>query len=159
MVSWPPRWVLEMSGVKRKAARPVLKRRSYQVVLVLYVVALVGAVGMVVGPFLNDRAIDAEPARAMATVRGESWMHTYVGFQDGSGIYHSPPTGLLYPTGLGVGQKVWVEYRASDPDLVRVEGRRWTLSIVPALSVVVVATVVAALLWWLVGRLRRGVKN
>ena len=37
-----------------------------------------------------------------------------------------------------------------DPDLVKVEGRKWTLAIIPAASVGVVATLIAAALWKLI---------
>ena len=42
---------------------------------------------------------------------------------------------------------MWVNYSKADPDLVKVEGRGWTLAIIPALSVGAVANVIAGLLW------------
>ncbi|MDO5512335.1 DUF3592 domain-containing protein [Corynebacterium sp.] len=135
--------------------RESIGRRGRQLVLLLYVAALLGVVSMVLGPALNDRAINADPGRALATVTGTSWLRTTIDYRDEDGIYHSPPTGLLYPTGLGEGQRVWVTYSKADPDLVKVEGREWTLSIIPALSVALVTTVVAAVLWWAVGRATR----
>ena len=45
---------------------------------------------------------------------------------------------------------MWVRYAQDDPDLVKVEGREWTLAIIPALSVGVVATLIAAVLWKLI---------
>lgn len=125
-----------------------MRRRLRQLVLALYAAALVGTVALVVGPWMNDRSIAAEPARALATVTHVGLLRTTVDFQDADGLYHSPPTGLLYPTGLGEGQRVWVTYPASNPDLVKVEGREWTLSIIPALSVWGVATAIFALAWW-----------
>jgi len=124
-------------------------------VLLLWAAVMLGAVALVAGPFLNDRAIDEDPGRALATVTGVSRVRTTVDFRDEQGIYHAPSTGLLYPTGLGEGQRVWVTYAKSDPDLVKVEGREWTLSIIPALSVALVTTVIAAVLWWAVGRATR----
>ena len=135
--------------------RESIGRRGRQLVLLLYVAALLGAVSMVVGPALNDRTINEDPGRALATVTGTSWLRTTIDYRDEEGIYHSPPTGLLYPTGLGEGQRVWVTYAKSDPDLVTVEGRDWTLTIIPALSVALVTTVIAAVLWWAVGRATR----
>ncbi|NLA56449.1 MAG: DUF3592 domain-containing protein [Corynebacterium humireducens] len=130
-------------------------RRGRQLVLLLWAAVMLGAVALVAGPFLNDRAIDEDPGRALATVTGVSRVRTTVDFRDEQGIYHAPSTGLLYPTGLGEGQRVWVTYAKGDPDLVKVEGREWTLSIIPALSVALVATVVAAVLWWAIGRVTR----
>lgn len=136
--------------------REGLRRRGQQLALMLYAVAMLGSVAMVAGPAINDRTINADPGRALATVTGTAWLRTTVEYRDEDGIYHSPPTGLLYPTGLGEGQRVWVAYAKTDPELVKVEGREWTLSIIPALSVAVLATLIAALLWWAVSRFIRG---
>ena len=133
----------------------VYRRRLYQIILVLYAAALVGCAGLIIGPWLNDRAIESNMGRALATVNDVGFLRTTVDFQDTDGIYHSPATGLLYPTGLGVGQQVWVNYAYDDPDLVKVEGREWTLAIVPALSSAVVSTLLAAGLWWSVGAITR----
>ncbi|MHA2788018.1 DUF3592 domain-containing protein [Corynebacterium sp. S7] len=126
----------------------MVRRRLRQLILVLYAAAMIGAVGMVVGPALNDATIMSDPGRGMATVTGVTPIRTAVDYQDEEGRYHSPPTGLLYPTGLGQGQQVWVTYAKSNPELVKVEGRKWTLSIIPALSVAVVSTLLAVLAWW-----------
>ena len=131
------------------------QRRVRQLILVLYAAALVGMAGMVIGPYLNDRTINAHQARALATVTDVGRLRTFVDFQDSEGIYHTPTTGLLYPTGLGEGQQVWVLYATTNPDLVKVEGREWTLSIIPALSSAVAATVIAGAAWWGSGKINR----
>ena len=94
--------------------------------------------------------IHKDSGRALATVTGVGRSRTTVDYRDERGVYHSPPDGLLYPTGLGKGQNVWVTYAKSNPDLVKVEGREWTLAIIPALSVGVVATLITAVLWKLI---------
>lgn len=128
-------------------ARPRIRRRLHQLVMALCALALLGTFGMVLGPFLNDRTIEADRGRALAVVTGVGMLRTTVDFQDERGIYHSPSTGLLYPTALGEGQRVWVNYAKSDPDLVKVEHREWTLSIIPALSVGFWVLVVSGILW------------
>lgn len=133
----------------------VVRRRLRQLIMLLYAVALLSCVAMVVGAAANDRAIAADPGRALATVTGVGSLRTTVEYQDREGIYHSPPTGLLYPTGLGEGQRVWVTYAQSDPDLVKVENREWTLSVIPALSLAAGSTAIAVLSWWLVSSLTR----
>lgn len=130
--------------------RATLRRRLRQLILALLACALLGSAAIIGGAALNDRAIHTDPGRAMATVTGVTWFRTTVDYQDERGVYHSPPGGLLYPTGLGKGQNVWVTYARGNPDLVKVEGRGWTLSIIPALSVAAVSLIVAGLLWWLV---------
>lgn len=131
--------------------RPYLRKRLRQVVLMMWALTLLGAVAMVGGAGLNARAIDSDPGRALAHVTGVGAWRTTVEYQDEEGLYHAPQQGLLYPTGLGEGQNVWVRYARSNPDVVAVEGRTWTLTIVPAASVAVVGTAVMGLLWWAVG--------
>lgn len=130
---------------------PRVRRRLHQLILILYALVMLGMAAMVIGPFLNDRAIEANPGRALATVRDVSTLRTTVDYTDEQGVLHTPAAGLLYPTGLGEGQRVWVLYDRGNPELVKVEGREWTLAVIPALSSAAVASVVAAGLWWAVG--------
>lgn len=133
----------------------MLGRRLRQLVMALYAAAVLGCVAMVVGPAVNDAAIAANPGRALAHVTAVTRTRTLVEYQDHEGIYHAPDSGVLYPPGLREGQQVWVTYAKDDPDLVKVQGREWTLAIIPALSVLAVSTIIAAAAWWLVGRIRR----
>ena len=128
------------------------RRRAHQVVLALYAFATLGSVAMVAGPALNDARIQANPGRGTAIVTEAGRMRAFVEYQTEDGQLASPPRGLLYPTGLGEGQQVWVTYDKTDPDLVKVEGRGWALALTPALSAWAVATLVAAGAWFAVGR-------
>lgn len=128
------------------------QRRAKQLVLGLYLAAMLGAVAMVGGAASNDARIMADPGRGIATVTGVSSMRTSVEYQDAEGRHFSPPSGLLYPSGLGEGQQVWVTYAKSDPNLVKVEGRGWALALAPAASVALVATIVFAGAWLAVRR-------
>lgn len=132
-----------------------VRRRLLQLILALYACALLGSAAMVIGPALNDALIARDPGRGLATVTGVSWLRTSAEYQDEQGRYHSPRYGLLYPSGLGEGQSVWVTYAKSWPDLVKVEGRAWTLSVIPALSVAAVSTLIFGASWWAVGARRR----
>ena len=58
-----------------------------------------------------------------------------------------PESGVFYPTGLVEGQRVQVEFRRANPDLVRVSGRSWTVAVVPALSIPLVGVPLAALVY------------
>lgn len=133
----------------------MIRRRLHQLIIALYLCALLGSVAMVAGPALNDAAIARDPGRGIATVTSVSWLRTSVDYQDEAGRVHSPPYGLLYPSGLGEGQQVWVTYAKSDPDIVKVEGRGWTLSLIPALSVALVSTAAAVAAWFAVSGRRR----
>ncbi|SDM08803.1 hypothetical protein SAMN04488535_1863 [Corynebacterium mycetoides] len=119
------------------------RRRLLQLVLAIYACAMLGVVAMVAGPAINDARISAAPGRGMATVTEVGPLRTSVEYQDEQGRYHSPRAGLLYPSGLGEGQRVWVTYSTADPELVKVQGRGWTLALIPAASVAVVATLIA----------------
>lgn len=128
----------------------IVRRRGHQLVYLLCACALLGAFALVGGAAIHDRKIESDPGRSLATVTDVSWMRTTVSYRDDHGVYHSPAEGLLYPTGLGQGQNVWVNYSRSEPELVKVEGRKWTLSIIPALSIAVVSLIIAAAAWWLI---------
>lgn len=137
---------------EKGAARVNIRRRLHQAIIGLYLCAVLGSVAMVAGPAYNDYLISRDSGRGIATVTSTSWLRTSVDYQDESGRVHSPKYGLLYPTGLGEGQQVWVRYSKRDVDIVKVEGRDWTLAVIPSLSVLVVSTLVAAAAWFAVGR-------
>ena len=50
---------------------------------------------------------------------------------------------MLYPSELDTGMRIYVEYDRSDPDLVRVQHRNASLSIIPALSIAVLGWLIA----------------
>lgn len=127
-----------------------VRRRVNQLIVTLYAAALLASAAMVVGPLINDIKIAADPQRALGTITGVDWMRTAVEYQDADGIYYQPSSGLLYPTGLAPGQQVWVTFAGDNPELVKVEGREWTLSIIPAISVAVISSIIAGGTWWLV---------
>ncbi|MEB2597915.1 DUF3592 domain-containing protein [Corynebacterium amycolatum] len=119
-----------------------------QVLLFLMICLLLSCLAMVVGCFINDRNIESNMGQSVANVRSVELLRTTVDFVDENGDFQSPPTGLLYPVGLEEGQRVRVEYDRTDPNVVRVAGRTWTLSLLPATSIAVVAFLVVAPLWW-----------
>ena len=58
-------------------------------------------------------------------------------------VTYRPELGVLYPSELDTGMRIYVEYDKNDPDLVRVQHRNASLAIIPAGSIAVVG--------WLVG--------
>ena len=62
------------------------RRRLNQLIVALYAVAILAAVAMIAGPFLNDLKIAANPQRALGTVTGVDWMRTAVGIIESSHI-------------------------------------------------------------------------
>lgn len=134
------------------------RRRLHQLVAALCTAGLLGSFAMIGGTAANDRRIESDPGRALATVTGTSLLRTTVEFRDDAGLYQAPSTGVLYPTGLAEGQQVWVQYSRENPDLVKVAGRGWTLSIIPALSIAVLVVVVTLVLWRLISFATRPTK-
>ena len=131
-------------------------RRAWFVVLV----AAIGLTGMMatlaVGMWRNDMRIDANPVRTTATVLTVTALSTGIEFVDNKGVAQRPPSGVLYPGGLTVGQQFLVEYAADDPTRVRVAGRTAINGLImPAAVVVLIWAVAAPVLWWLSRRDRK----
>ncbi|MFW0795363.1 DUF3592 domain-containing protein [Gordonia sp. CPCC 205515] len=123
---------------------PTVFRRTQLVLLVIGVVVTTMGLVMIAGCHRNDTQIDANKATVTADVVSADALHAAVNFQTADGQFHSPRLGLLYPTELTQGQRIKVDYDATNPDLARPTGRNWTLAIIPGLSVAVVG-------WVLVG--------
>ena len=74
-------------------------------------------------------------------------------------VTYRPELGVLYPSELDTGMRIYVEYDKTNPDLVRVQDRNASLSIIPAGSIAVVGWLVAGAallgLGWLQRRLAR----
>ncbi|MGO1949700.1 MAG: DUF3592 domain-containing protein [Mycobacteriaceae bacterium] len=123
-------------------------RHVIQLVLGLFVLATVVCGMLVVNAALGDSAINRDRGAAVAEVVNEGGDRStvLVRYRDDAGEYHSPVRGLKYPTGLERGDRVQVEYQRSDTDNVKVAGRSWTLSILPALSTWAVCGVVTVVL-------------
>ncbi len=58
-------------------------------------------------------------------------------------ITYRPELGVLYPSELDTGMRIYVEYDKDNPDLVRVQDRNAALAIIPAGSIAVVGWLVA----------------
>lgn len=127
----------------RVAARTRLGVRVVAVVLAAF--SLVAAGLILVACLVDDLRIDQDMGSATATVTEVTDRRAAVEFDAGGGEHVRPKTGVFYPTGLIEGQRVQVEFRRANPDLVRVSGRSWTVAVVPALSVPAVVVPLAAL--------------
>ncbi|WCZ37368.1 DUF3592 domain-containing protein [Corynebacterium heidelbergense] len=139
---------------------PLRFRRAAQAIVAFGIFAILVCSGLVISSGIDDARIARDRARAVATVVSADGTRTTVRFRDANGNYYQPDTGLKYPVGLQTGQRVRVEYQASDPKNVKVEGRSWLLAFRPALSslalALVIAAVLAAVLRW---RKKRWVEN
>lgn len=135
-----------MTMSARRARRSAWTRRIIRATaVVLAVFSLLTAALILLACFVNDQRIDRDMGSATATVTEVTDRRAAVEFDAGSGRHVRPVTGVFYPIGLIEGQRVQVEFRRANPDLVRVSGRSWTVAVVPALSVPAVVVPLAAL--------------
>ncbi|HJC60688.1 MAG TPA: hypothetical protein H9755_10235 [Candidatus Dietzia intestinigallinarum] len=132
----------------RRLRRAALTRRIVRVVAVVVATfSLLVAVLILLATFINDQRIDQDMGSSTATVTEVTGRRAAVEFDAGGGRHVRPATGVFYPTGLVEGQRVQVEFRRANPDLVRVSGRSWTIAVVPALSVPAVVIPLAGLVY------------
>lgn len=131
-------------------------RRGPEIVVTVGVVLTVLLTLVLVGAARNDAHIDANPGRAVAEVLdGASSPRVFVRFTAADGAVLTPEKGVFYPRGLQPGQLVRVEYDQSEPELVRVEGRAWTIGLAPVLLGILGIWVVLGPIAWGLARLRR----
>lgn len=105
---------------------------------------------LVVAAWIQDASIDRHVGRANAEVVADSLTRTLVRYKTPDGAEHIPQVGVLYPEALEVGQVVQVEYDQRNPELVRVAGRGWSLTLLPVGTMLLaVWAVVVPLVWWL----------
>lgn len=115
---------------------------------------LLMAISMVVGCAISDHHINSHLASTYARVEATDRTNSYVSFVDRDGNVQSPRNGVLYPTGVREGQLVRVDYDYTNPNYARISGRSWTLSILPALSLLVCVLPWIALTYCVIGRYR-----
>ncbi|BBY55171.1 hypothetical protein H7J07_08375 [Mycobacterium koreense] len=125
--------------------RRVLRWARITVLIVAGLVTL-QSVLLVAGAWRNDLAIDHNMGVAQAEVLNAGPRRSTIEFVTPDRVTYRPELGVLYPSELATGMRIYVEYDKSDPDLVRVQHRSAVLAIIPAGSVAVVGWLVAAVL-------------
>lgn len=114
------------------------------VVLILAAVMTMSSVLLVAGAWRNDLAIESNMGVAAAEVLSAGPRRSTIEFVTPNRVTYRPELGVLYPSELDTGMRIYVEYDKSDPDLVRVQHRNASLAIIPAGSVAVLTWLVAA---------------
>ena len=113
---------------------------------------------LAVGMRLDDRQINRHLGTATATVLSISVLRTGIEFVDSSGVTIRPPSGVLYPGLLSVGQRFQIEYSTLDPTVVRVAGRSAAVgNLFLGITVAVTVVIAAPLAFWLRRRSRLAV--
>jgi uncharacterized protein DUF3592 len=114
-------------------------------IAILIVTALVTlqSVLLVAGAWRDDIAIQHNMGVAQAEVLSAGPRRSTIEFVTPERVTYRPELGVLYPSELATGMRIYVEYNKRDPNLVRVQHRNAGLAIIPAGSIAVVAWLVA----------------
>ena len=124
-------------------AQRIIRRMRIGVVIVACLVTL-QSVLLVLGAWRNDRQIEGNMGVAAAEVLDAGPRRSTIEFVTPDRITYRPELGVLYPSELDTGMRIYVEYDRANPDLVRVQDRNASLSIIPAASFAVVGWLAAA---------------
>ncbi len=98
---------------------------------------------LVLGAWRNDRQIERHMGVAEASVLDAGPRRSTIEFVTPDRVTYRPELGVLYPSELDTGMRIYVEYDVNNPDLVRVQDRNAALAIIPAGSIAVVGWLVA----------------
>jgi hypothetical protein len=123
----------------------IFRRIRIGIVLVACLVTL-QSVLMVMGAWRNDRQIERHMGVAAAEVLSAGPRRSTIEFVTPDRVTYRPELGVLYPSELETGMRIYVEYDTNNPDLVRVRDRNASLAIIPAGSIAVVGWLIAVVL-------------
>jgi hypothetical protein len=98
---------------------------------------------LVFGAWRNDRQIERHMGVAAAEVLDAGPRRSTIEFVTPDRVTYRPELGVLYPSELDTGMRIYVEYDTNNPDLVRVQDRNASLAIIPAGSIAVVGWLTA----------------
>ena len=115
----------------------IIRRVRIGVVILACLVTL-QSVLLVLGAWRNDRQIEGNMGVAAAEVLDAGPRRSTIEFVTPDRITYRPELGVLYPSELDTGMRIYVEYDRANPDLVRVQHRNASLAIIPAASIAVV---------------------
>jgi hypothetical protein len=123
-------------------ARVALRVARITVLIIAGLVTL-QSVLLVAGAWRNDLAIEHNMGVAQAEVLSAGPRRSTIEFVTPERVTYRPELGVLYPSELSTGMRIYVEYNKNDPNLVRVQHRNAGLAIIPAGSIAVMAWLVA----------------
>ena len=132
----------------------VIRRIRVGVVIAACLVTLQSLL-LVVGAWRNDRQIERHMGVAAAEVLDAGPRRSTIEFVTPDRVTYRPELGVLYPSELENGMRIYVEYDRTNPDLVRVQDRNASLAIIPAGSIAVVGWLAAGAILLLLGVLER----
>ncbi|MDA4110161.1 membrane protein [Mycobacterium holsaticum DSM 44478] len=118
-------------------------RRIRIVIVIVACLVTLQSVLMVLGAWRNDRQIERHMGVAEAEVLSAGPRRSTIEFVTPDRVTYRPELGVLYPSELETGMRIYVEYDVNNPDLVRVQDRNASLAIIPAGSIAVVCWLIA----------------
>jgi len=86
---------------------------------------------LVLGAWRNDRQIERHLGVAEANVLDAGPRRSTIEFVTPDRVTYRPELGVLYPSELETGMRIYVEYDTNNPDLVGVQDRNASLAIIP----------------------------
>lgn len=125
--------------------RKVMRRIKCGIVVAACLVTL-QSVLLVAGAWRNDRQIERHMGLAQAEVLSAGPRRSTIEFVTPDRVTYRPELGVLYPSELADGMRIYVEYDRNNPNLVRVQHRNSALAIIPAGSIAVVGWLIAGAL-------------
>jgi hypothetical protein len=123
-------------------SRRMLRWARIGVLIVAGLVTL-QSVLLVAGAWRDDLSIERNMGVAQAEVLSAGPRRSTIEFVTPDRVTYRPELGVLYPSELATGMRIYVEYDKLNPDLVRVQHRNAKLAIIPAGSIAVVGWLVA----------------
>ena len=112
-------------------------------VLIVTGVVTLQSILLVAGAWRDDLAIRHNMGVARAEVLDAGPRRSTIEFVTPERVTYRPELGVLYPSHLATGMRIYVEYNKNDPNLVRVQHRNAGLAIIPAGSIAVVCWLAA----------------
>lgn len=128
-------------------------------VLIVTLLVTLQSVLLVAGAWRNDLAIKRNMGVAQAEVLSAGPRRSTIEFVTPERVTYRPELGVLYPSELATGMRIYVEYNKKDPNLVRVQHRNAALAIIPAGSITVAAWLVAAVALFALAVLEKRLKG
>jgi hypothetical protein len=126
-----------------KTRARIVSRWARIAVLIVTGLVTLQSVLLVAGAWRDDLAIEHNMGVAQAEVLSAGPRRSTIEFVTPERVTYRPELGVLYPSELATGMRIYVEYNKNDPNLVRVQHRNAGLAIIPAGSIAVVGWLAA----------------
>jgi hypothetical protein len=140
-----PRILIHGRSDEPPKTRPRIVLRWVRIaVLIVTCLVTLQSVLLVAGAWRDDLAIQHHMGVAQAEVLSAGPRRSTIEFVTPERVTYRPELGVLYPSELATGMRIYVEYNKNDPNLVRVQHRNAGLAIIPAGSIAVLGWLVAA---------------